>query len=328
MERINIDNQDLLNVYMDISNIIACKYAKLLELEINGNYDCEEYKKIIRSLIYYINKESILYNNDLITNEQRKELLDYIEYYKTPPFFKDNKESIFYQDYQYMIIRRIINRLLSSELLVFKLKVNGELIDAKGDTLDILKKSNDVKLEIDNDLYSIYLSMLNDLISKDWKQIYKNNFIGSKYYLSFINKDMENRLLKTRFKINNDIVLNSKDLSFDYGFDIDFYKSIKDNYLYEESVNYISKLLLIQNGEYNDDITSINALLIRNYIKSMMFLLSDFLIHDINYEYHEYIENKDYLNKNFDNSISEKLIVSIFQEIKRDRNNHKIRKLK
>lgn len=325
MEKSNIKYLDLLNTLNNISSIIASKYSKLLKLEIDDNKK-EEYNKIIKSLKYYIDKENNLYSK--ISNDDKKSLLDYIMFYKTPSFFVDNKESIFIQDYQYMLIRRIIDKLINDDTYEFKLSLNGELVDAKDDFLKILRTSNHIKLEIENDIYGIYLTILNDLIKKDKKKLYINNFIGSKYYLSFINKEMERRLIRNRFKVDDNIVLNSKDLALKYDFDIDFYKEIKDNYLYDECVNYITKLLLISDDDYSNQVVSINALLIRSYVKSLMFLLSDLLINNINYDFHNYIESKDYLKKHFNNSISEQLSISIFKEIKKDRNIHKLKKLK
>ena len=310
-----------INRLLENSKAIEGLYDKLYELEINGKKDSDEYKKQIGFLKISIDLENRIYKKYNFSTEKKLVIIKYLIGYKFSKGYIDDEDSIMNQEYDEFFIRRVVRNLLNQVTETkegFK-EIHSDEQEESNKNIDFSMKVVKVLKELNEDIYNSYLLFLQENIDSEDYRCYKNDFIKAKYKLVFIYDKLENKMINNNFTITKDLYLNSKFMSDLYHIDLDTYNFMKDDYCEKISSKQILDFLDVEDLDYNDRMKSISAILRMCYIRACLLMMSNDKIDDVNYVFHDYIEDEEYLNNHSNDTISEKLIISCFKSLKKDR---------
>ena len=108
----------------------------------------------------------------------------------------------------------------------------------------------------------------------------------------------------------------------------ELYRRIKDTIGSAIVNNQIYELLEISDIEYNDIVKASSSVLRQNMMKAAFLFVSDEKINDLNYDFHEYIENNEFNEIQPNHNISSNIIMHSFTSIKDNKSKTQILKLK
>lgn len=321
MKKYYLSGEDIgkINRLLENSKAIGILYDKLYELEINGKKDTSEYKKQIEFLKISIELEDRLYKKYNFSTEKKLVIIKYLIGYKFSKDYIEDEDSIMNQEYDEFFIRRVIRNLLGQVTQTNEGFKELYLDENDERNMDYLMRSVKVLKELDEDMYNSYLLFLQENIDNEAYKCYKNDFIKAKYKLIFIYDKLENKMINNNFAISKDLYLSSKFISDLWNIDLDTYNFMKDDYCEQILSKQILDFLDVGDMDYNNRIKSVSAVLRMCYIRSCLLMMSDEKIDEVNYTFHDYIEDEEYLNNHYNDKIGEKLIISCFKNIKKDR---------
>lgn len=328
MNNFNITQNDLEQIEAILRNNknIQRLYDKLCKLEIQGKKNTNEFEKLIEYLSIVIEVEDKLYNEAKLTPEK---ILSWIKFLKTT---KDKNNTI---------LQRIINTLfqkLTNNYNILKnlpikeleniLKISGINLTDKNPKKEEICKCILIKESIQKDSYHIFISFLEEKINNPKQKMFNEYLIESKYEAIFQNKDIESFAIKNNFDLPNKPYIFSPIIKEIHNINPILYKNIKDTIGDKIVSTQIYKILEIKDEEYNN-LNIVSAQIIREcMIKSYLTLMSDQKISDVNYDFHEFIEDKDYEELYPNNNISENIIINLFKGIKKDKEKIRILSIK
>lgn len=333
MEKYRLQTQDfeLIEKLTKTTTSIETLYKKMYDLEINGKKETEDFKKIVDYLKIAIDVESKMYQDSSLSYQRCIALADYILQDKLPDSFLDDVESIMTQDYSNRVLRRILNILVHkiiSDYESVKEMLPTELLDlmfqlgiSNPDKMvtQAIYSSIELQKAFEKDTLNGYLVFLQEFINKKDYEAFKEDLIRSKYNTSFINKIIEEDMISNNFDIPETFYLNSKFVADITQTDLKLYGLLKNSYGVKESTKQISEVIEMKDEDYNNPKSATTSILRQCLMRASFLLMSDEVISDINYEFHEFIENEKYLNRHPDDHISERLIINCFKSIKRDK---------
>lgn len=322
-----IEELSQLEKLLEISNNVGNQFDKLCTLEINNQKNSIQYKQALLELTRAINIENETYQNIH---------LDYQQYYKFTRLLSsqintgmfDIKPTNSIAIYQNRNIKRVINILVSimqQNKKFLESIIQDDLITTisnitnnitKRDLIKGLEHNIQVQSSLDTDINSIFLSILEELITQREYQEYKQELIKIKYCIATTNKELEIFIIENKFNIPNIIYTNSKiinellkegELSYDI---------IRITELKAKAQTVINKLLRIKDSEYNNPFTYINSIINCCYLRALLSLMTNTEINDFNEEFHNKIE---YLKEYSKDRISENMIISCFKSFNHDK---------
>ena len=245
--------------------------------------------------------------------------------------FPNDMDSIMTQNYDNRILRRILSTLVYrviSDYEGIKNTLPNEIIDLMTQlgmpnpdqiVSQSIYSSIELQKAFEKDLINGYLVFLQELFNKKENIPYRGALLKSKYNVLFINKQVEKDLLSSKFHIQDNFYANSKFIADLTQIDLELYKMLRNSFGVKESAKQISEMIEVGDMDYSDINTSISSMLRQCLMRSAFLLMSDEVISDVNYEFHEFIEKDDYLKRHPNDRISEQLIINCFKSIKRDR---------
>lgn len=323
MRKYELEDQDLefIKSLIKTSKAIETLYEKMYQLEINGQKDTEDYKKIIDYLKMSIDVENKIYEDASLNAERCIALINYILQQRLPDNFLHDIESIMGQRYDNKNLRRILGILankVSLESLSSKQILSTEMqfvYAMLGNNI-----SNIIRLlkEIENDVVKGFLSILKETISNYRNRQYKNDLIYSKYYTSFINKNIEKIMINNDFDISSEFCIVSKEFADLIQVDSNEYDSLRNSYSKKVSMSQISEVIKMKDVDYNDQKKAICSLLRQCLIRSAFLLMDEENILNIYERFHTFIEDDIFLRVHGDYRISEESITRCFLNAKKD----------
>ena len=265
---LNKDINDNINILLAVTSSINDTYAKLKELEIKGQKESKEYKRLIECLKSSLELEKSIYDrfpNDLDT------LVNIIrEVTKNKDFFinfdlKENIDAII-NNYD-LITRRIYLRLLNKML---DIKDADFIIGTNNpDILENQSARNILILHslIIKDYINTILVILNKVIYDEKYKNINNLLLNVKYSLAFLYDNVENDLLENNFNINNDLYWEATAMGDFYHLDREKLKEIQKGTVhgiyYEKIDNIIKTILNDKSCDKEIFIYAISEILIR-----------------------------------------------------------------
>ena len=265
---LNKDINDNINTLLAVTSSINDTYAKLKELEIKGQKESKEYKRLIECLKSSLELEKSIYDrfpNDLDT------LVNIIrEVTKNKDFFinfdlKENIDAII-NNYD-LITRRIYLRLLNKML---EIKDADFIIGTNNpDILENQSARNILILHslIIKDYINTVLVILNKALYDEKYKNINNLLLNVKYSLAFLYDNVENDFLENNFNINNDLYWGATAMGDFYHLDREKLKEIQKGTVYgiyyEKIDNIIKTILNDRSSEQEIFIYAISEILIR-----------------------------------------------------------------
>lgn len=337
MKNFNLDTTDLEQIEAILRNNknIDRLYTKLCNLDIEDKKNTEEYTKLLEYISIVIEVEDKLYKEANLTIEKALSWAKFLFAIKRKNSFTI-REDILRQEYDNRIISRILNNLFNiitkDHNILLNLPIN-ELTNimtmlgikvSKIDKKNAICKCITIKNIIENDIYYTFLSFMQRNIEDPKQKMFRENLITAKYNTSFINKEIESYLLTNNFNISTNTYISSDIVSELLLINKELYKRIKDTIGQSIVGNQIYELLEISDVEYSDITKASSSILRQNLMKAAFIFISDEKISDVNYEFHEYIEDKEYQTIHPSHTISENLIKNSFKDIKKNKSKTQI----
>lgn len=329
MRNFNLDKNDLKEIerLLKINTNINRLYTKLYTLEIEGKKDSDDYNKNIEYLSILIEGEDKIYSDPSLTTKKAISWAKFLFDQKSQNTFTQNKEK---QEYNSIIIR-IIDKLLSKIIKDYNTIIN--LSDREFTNIMTMlglkmpdKVDRDTKYKciiltnaIEKDIHYNFLSFLKKYIEDPKYRTLKKALIIGKYSIIFANKDIESYYLNNNFNIPDDTYIYSTLVAEALQIKPELYRNIKDVIGYKIVNEQINKLLEISNIEYNDIMKSAISIIAQCLMSSALLCMSDEKINDVNYEFHELIEDKEYSSVYPNSKVSESIIIELFKSIKKNK---------
>lgn len=334
MEKYKLTNEDYKWLERIIQTTISIEtlYKKLFNLEITVQKDSEEYKKVMDYLSIAIDVEDKAYEDADLSYYKCIALADYIINDRISEKFLNDTESIMQQDYNNRVLRRILNnlvhRILSDYDSIREMLPNElvELVKQLGmpNPDELVSKAiySDIELQkaFEKDTFNGFLTFLQEFIDKKEYNFFKEHLIRTKYNTAFINKNIEIDMRSNKFEIPETFYENARFVADLIQIDLDLFYILKNSYGANESTKQISEIIEMSDLDYGDTTKATTSILRQCLMRASFLLMSDEVISDVNYEFHEFVENKKYLDRHKNDHISEQLVINCFRGIKKDRN--------
>ena len=316
--------ETLLKSATEIKNI----YKKIYYLEITTQKETDKYNELLNELKKAIRIETNIYQKLNLKTEEKFKIIEFLT--NSPNYKKTNDiHSIINQDENDIINRRIINNLIHD--IINNINYNNH----KTETLNLLKEIginidnekaikdinnfSQVELKINEDIYLIFLTILQESLELIKYDKYKNELKQAIYNTCYINKNIENIIINQKFNIPNKIYISSKFINEILITNNKIYNLITNLIVQTQINTHIIEVLKIKDNEYNNSKTNISSIINQCYIRTLLTFLTDDNIYKLNEDFHNLTENPQYIKYQKQNTISEKAIIQCFKNINNDR---------
>ena len=297
-------------------------YLKMYNLEINNKVESEEYKTLIDYLNISIDVENSIYNELDFKNNIDK-CIAWISYIEQDSENVNNTAALIINNNKNEIIfERIFNNLSNyiheyfNSSIISSVNYISKELKLDDNFSNQIISSLEISYNIDKDILSSTLLLINNHINS---KILEEKLLLSKYILPFINKELEEQLIENKFYIPKTININSEIIAELNGLNSINYNNRKDINGLKIVKQNILDLLNIKNIEYRDENIQAIAIIKECFIRSGFIFINDDIKEQLNYEFHEIIDNKDNYEELKDLSISIEIIKKCFLKIKEDK---------
>lgn len=317
------EDYKIIEEIMKTTEIIDNLYQKLYELDNCGEKNNDEYLKTLEYLKMTIEElENKQYNSLNISLTKGLKIVSYL--YENFGQTIDTSNSILSGfDFNNRVLERVIKTVLGHSLenlpeiqsaleSVFKnLPIdNNEVAPIIKDSLS---SGTQINIAIEKDYKRLILILLDGELSKD------KELLQAKYNFIFTNKDMEKELLYFNFNIEENLPSYLSTASLLMGIESSASSMINDYKLTDLFIMQVDSLLQIDDTMYNNSETVNRSKIISIIMRSLLTLMSEEQCYECNYNFHELLENKEYIRQHENNRKSEESIISVFKKIKSDK---------
>lgn len=180
--------EELKKITESISNL----YDKLCNLEISGNKNTEDYKRIYEYLMIAVEVENNQYKSMNLNYSKIAAFLEYINL----NLKKNVPEGIINQHYNskidYRMLKKFLKFLHDNEIF-YSQYMNDVLytkFDAKENNIELIKKESELDFALQSDIDYSFACNLQKLIDNELYEIYRKQLIMTKYMYFFIYDDL------------------------------------------------------------------------------------------------------------------------------------------
>lgn len=316
---------------INITASIDETYKGLYKLELEGKKNTAEYKKLLEYLKSLRNIENNLYNDENLTLEKCSMWANYILSNKVHKEFFDGIEGIIIRDQKYRIFMRILGILKKkviydvnnmTRLIPKQMKdliKNQNIPDLNKLTNYAVKSNIDINKAVEKDTFNAFLLLLQEFTDDDKYLDITYELLQTKYDISFIDVDVENDMINNNFNIQNVLYENARFTADLYQMPLKALTMIKDSNGSRNAMIQISEIIKINDEDYDEENKLITSILRQCLLRASLLSLTDDMIADVNFKFHEIIDCKEYLSRNPQNDISENAIINCFKGIKKDK---------
>ncbi len=263
-----------------ITNSIYALYQKLYNLEINGNFDTEEYKEMLEYLNIAIEVENRKYRE--IDKKSAQKIIYYLlEYYQIHNVGLTLDNVITFDDNK-LIFRRIIKYLLFNSFCDVKIinflyceNENTSALELEGEPEDdfyIQVSKNNLLIEIEKDIVKIFLTFVQDFYDSTNKK-FEDYLVKTKYNVSFLHKNFEKEFIGNKFQMPYCKFLNSKLLSEMENFYQSDYEHQVSSYAKTIATYHINQLLKLKSSKFNNTEKVVSVILRVFMLKATLLML-------------------------------------------------------
>lgn len=310
---------------------LACSinklYHELYSLEINNQKNDDNYNKIIEYLNIALEVENAYYEDNFNDFEECSacftRIIDEMD-----KGIESDLDSIINMHYDDAVVRRILGRINRKMAMAPSFAVNNPLPKEKRKYSEQLFTNNLCSLVLcKSDVLHAFLSLLQTFIDKTKNEYYCDKLIHTKYYLSYLNKDVEETLKDNSFSISQKSLQNA-----DYLYSLnnistkDFY-SAKNKYLMQQASRQLLKIIKVSDLEYKRERESLIVIMRLCFLKAFLLQMDNNHLIETQEIYKKIINQMANLSSFSSNNESKKIIYQIFEDIDKDRKD-KIVKIK
>ena len=255
---------------------------------------------------------------------QKSYLTKYIKDTKLPDNFSNDFASIITQDYNNRIFRRIIKtldrkiRMLYNDKIVYDNASKYKILIGESNFNDQKRWNIEIMEALEVDIYSFYLYFLKQEISSKKKKDIKDYLLFSKYYVSFIDKEVERNMVISEFDILPPIYLCTEYWKSLTNIPEVFYKSKLSGTCAFLLDYFINILFNIKDKDYQNIKNRVIFSIVRSFFRGVLALSSDGVIEEVDYLFNAKLETVD---KDIMNATSKSIekIRKIFLGVKHDK---------
>lgn len=321
-----IEELSQLEKLLQVSNNVGIIIDKLCILELNNQKDSILYNQTILEFTRLVNIENETYQNANLDYQQCYKFARLLSAQINTEMF-DTKPTNSFKNQNNKTIKRVINILISimqQDKNFNQSIITDEFIETlskltnyitKNDLIQGLEHNIKIQSSLDTDINSIFISILEELITQRIYQQYKKELIKAKYCFATSNKELEILLIENKFSIPNIIYINSKIINELLKEEELSYNIIRYTELKIRAQIEINKLLNIKDNEYNNPEKYIHTIISSCYLRALFSLMTSDEINDFNEEFHEQLDKLEDIN----NEISEKIIINCFKSFNKDK---------
>ena len=330
------NNSDLVSL-INLTETINKIYKKLRYFELNYEKNTHEYKKNLRNLKLLLEIEEEKY--DALSNDECKLFINYLSSSVLSEKDKFFFENLFLGDNSHLEVKRIIFHLTNKIYLDPKSDVLEIKIDSKYknqfNLKDIDKMREDAcnQMNIYNELthffhkenFSSLLYFLSKYINDARYSNYYEELVKIKYELLFVMSFMDSGLIDNKYDVLNSSIFNSKVLASAIGISNEEYTFRKNEY-FNGMIDYtMDSILEMDDSKFEVQKNCLTVLIKTIYMESCFSFFDEEYISEKNYQFHEVIEDRNWILDHKGHFKSIYQIASVFTKLKKSQ---KIIKLK
>ena len=328
--KLDIKDFENLESLLQISKEISDIYDKLCKLEIDNKKDSKEYNELLKELSKLIEKENKEYKQRKFTSEDCIKYLKILEAKTTIPGM-DNRIVTTLKHSNNKMIRRIMLNLLNTlekNKDFYQIVLNNGIPKDMPKIIESIPKEellkgveNSVKIQgtLDNDIHSMFLSILEEAISYKSNTNYRTELIEAKYCILFTHKNMESMFIERNFDIPSEIYISSKMMNQLLNQPEISYDLIKLTKLKSMAKQDINKLLNLFDKQYEEHSIFLNSIITECHIRALLSLMENDDVESLNQEIHNTLNSSKYLSKHINDRISETIVINCFIAFKKDK---------
>ena len=315
MKNFEADDYQMIKELLEVTNSIKELYKRLYNLECEGKKESEEYRKNLEYLKIAIEVEDGIYDEfDILKVEKMYNFL-----------LKQHEIN------EHFILKRIVNNIndkfvinedwvldLFPEELVDSVyeshneKTEEELMQFASGFLEVYKSLN-------KDISEGVLVFLQEYINKNNSSDIKDELIKRKYNLLFTNKKLEASIILNDFNISNLIYSNTELISCYALINNETLKKIKDVFLADEITKEFLKILDGDELGYDIEDIRVYKIIKQCLLRAYFVLVDDEFLSELNYEFHNLIEDEFYIKNHSEYQIGEEIIINSFKCATKDK---------
>ena len=319
----------LLDSLIRISDSIGKIYQNLFQLEISGKKNSSEYIKYLDYLSIAREVEQKMYDKNDMNALKCCELLKYILSQEMMDNISDD-QSLIKANYREGKVRRVYNIL------------NGRMVDDTKGMVYLMRKYNETDFTIPQEVVEINYKgkVIERIIDKERNMLFlgillhnipenlikrTSDLVNLKYYLAFINIDVEQELMLSSFKVDEKVPLLSNVIADCYGMKQTEYYTLQNIYGFSHSLQQVNHLLTFDDLHYLSSECQYQSYIYSSLLRSYMTFLSDISVLELNKKFNDILNSK--AKEKIKHYISERIIKRCFYNIYIDRNNQMVLKL-
>ena len=239
-------------------------YKELCNLEMNGQKDTSEYQTYFDYLKIALEVEEDYYQRTFNTFDKSSQY--FVKTFDATQIADNDIDSIIKQKYDDKVSRRIINRLkvqisksydyLPQNKIKKQIKHN-KLLDTNLAMVNCFRSN----ILCNEECYLTFLSFLHIFISKIKKSYYKEMLIKTKYYIAYINRDVESALLDNNFNIYIPAIQNANFKAYLTAIPTNEYRHNKDEFVFKHAYREMLQLIKISDEDYQNTNIGLSAII-------------------------------------------------------------------
>lgn len=314
-------------------------YLQLSDLEISGLKESTKYQATLYRLRKAIEEERKVYKCSDFSDEKIEQYLKHFT--DSLPFLRLNgTEELLLQDYSHRVTKRIMLNLSNIirrdsqrlEALLFPKKIVKKMQDIDADLFNMIKNSLNVSMElsdsISNDVLNTFITLIEKDLNSEPNESVREAVIKTKYNAAFTNMELEETMLETGFNPINRITASSILTAKRLRIKKEDYKDMMDAYIEKIVIPVISSILAVDDENYKKEKIASSLVLRVGLIRAGFLHMTDNKVNEINYLFHELLDDPMYFKAFKNNKQSEEAIIEAFKTIKKDKSQNNVFTLK
>ena len=305
-----------------IANSIETLYRKLYKMEINGEKDSLEYQKTMDYLKIAKEVENDYYNNNFIGFDECSYYYDLI-IEETDNKLEKDIDSIIVMRHDDEVVRRIVSKIRNKMVKSFdvipinKLKKQTKYDDILASEVKLTNIFRSLDL-CQYDTLSTFLIFLQLFILKTKNDNFIQKLIKTKYYISFINSEVESSLINNNFEISPFSIHNADFLACLNAIPYKDYYNTKDEYIFKEAYRQLFKLNAVKDLDYKIESKGLTAILRLCFLKSFLLQMKFKDLVETERDFRKIINGETNMKAFKNNDISKELLLRMFDDLDKD----------
>jgi hypothetical protein len=311
-----------------LTKLLFSIYNRVYNLEINGTKqkDIKKYEKEMKLLIATSKNINDFYYPLSLNLDTIVEIRNYMTKVASDPLRVET------MNFEKNMSQKDINSIIVKIILHIDNIINrysNYYYDISKEISDIYKyRVMDIYDYVNAEILKNYLILIQKYIDNGLdsiKKIININMIDSKkltkvkYDNAFLNFEIEKYMTDSNFEVSNLIFLDSKDKLDKLNIESNIYNEIRNERIVK-AINTKIKKILSGKKDFEIEVATLNLFYDYCYLRSLLVMVDEEVIADINDWFHDYITSPKYAKDFKNNSVNEKIVTEAFKSVNKDKN--------